>query len=96
MSSYVKFGPLPEKRRRAEALDHAKIAEKLRLRPGEWARIAQYDSPASAYATAWRIKAGSAAYAPKGAFEAESRTDGTKGQVWARYVGEEARTDGAA
>lgn len=64
---------------------HAPIAVVLKSKPGEWARVGDYDSARISSQMAYVIRTGRlAAYAPAGSFEAVGRL----GEVWARYVGE--------
>lgn len=68
------------------------IAEALRQRPGEWARVAEVSSQSSATSTATNIKRGR--YAGLAAGEYESRSVTRKGgphYVYARYVGKSVR-----
>jgi len=67
---------------------HEIIADKLRKRTGEWARIGSYVAPSSSNSIAHQIRKGRiSAYAPTGSFEAVSRTVEGKHIVWARYIG---------
>jgi hypothetical protein len=81
--------PPPESTRRKGK--HIKIAAELKARPGEWARV--FDTASSA--TASQIRSGRvAAYRPVGSFEVLARkaTPGAQSGVvtiWMRYVGGE-------
>lgn len=83
---YVRFEPVPPPRRSQRAFE---IAEELRAHEGEWARIADYDSPNLASNYCHRIRNGvAAAFRPAGNFESQARTgDDGRGYVWARYIG---------
>ncbi|MEV4741626.1 hypothetical protein [Streptomyces sp. NPDC049555] len=84
---YVHFEPVPPPRRSHAAYD---VAEELRNHQGQWARIADYDSPNLASNYCHRIRHGkAAAFRPAGTFESMTRT-GEDGRVylWARYIGE--------
>jgi hypothetical protein len=89
----IRFEPLPEdgRGRKDGRRSHAKlIAETLRVKPGEWAVVKEYDATqlgnASVYA--WAIKtARRSTFAPAGAFEAVTRKVGGKVRVYASYVG---------
>ncbi|MFI0912531.1 hypothetical protein [Streptomyces abikoensis] len=85
---YVHFEPVPPSSRHVAS----DIADELRNHQGDWARVAEYDSPGTATMTAIRIRTGkSRAFQPAGAFEAQARTgEDRRGYVWARYVGEPA------
>jgi hypothetical protein len=72
-----------------ERIDHLAAAAALRKRPARWANIGHFTSAQSSRSTAQTIRAGkSAAWAPKGAFEATARLVDGRYCVWARYVGE--------
>ena len=80
--------PPAPKRGRNQSTEHKLIAGKLRSRPGEWARIAEYPSAHSAYTFANRVRQGKAkAFEPAGTFEAAAQSHEGGGAVWARYVG---------
>jgi hypothetical protein len=65
---------------------HFEAAEKLRARPGEWGVVAICSTPSSSASLAYLIRRGGlAAYRPKGAFEAVSRTVDDERRVYARY-----------
>lgn len=77
---------------RAGRTEWQPIAEALRARPREWARVKTGAKKSTGATLAARIKTGAIApFRPAGAFEAKSRTieDGTA--VYARYVGEATR-----
>jgi hypothetical protein len=75
----------PPGRRRRSAAPHHEIAEALRARPGVWARVLED----VAHSTAGLISDGNlVAYRPPGSFEATSRKNGKRSDVYARYVGE--------
>jgi hypothetical protein len=60
------------------------VVDELKNRAGEWAVIAEKDNNGAATSLAATIRSGNtAAWQPKGAFEATSRG----GKVYARYVG---------
>ncbi len=65
--------------------DVGAIARALRERPGEWAKVHEGITSATA---AQRIKRGHGSWSPEGAFEAVSRKSGDRIDVYARYVGE--------
>jgi hypothetical protein len=88
MTADIAFGDLPPRSERYTR--HTPIAEALRARPGQWARIAEYATPRRARHMAYVVRTGRLpAYAPAGAFEAEWREEGARGAVWARYTGTE-------
>lgn len=68
--------------------DHYSVAEKLRARPGEWARVKRYASGSTAASMAQSIKRGKLAAYPEGDFDARSVT--LRGQAWVyiRFIGE--------
>ena len=67
-----------------EPIDHVAVADELRRHPGEWAIVQRNPSRPAAQQLARRIRdAVSAAYAPRGSFEARP----VLGVVYARYVG---------
>ena len=74
---------------------YAAIAEKLKARPGVWARIAVFARSSLVAAPMIAVRQGRSGFSPKGAFEATSRTikSGQEGQkvihLYARYVGGE-------
>lgn len=66
----------------------AQIATILRSRPGEWARIADYQAPSSAGQLVMRVnRALNKHWEPAGAFQATYRTIDGRTNVYARYVG---------
>lgn len=68
----------------------AVVAERLRNRPGRWARVRQFDNRNTAYVYANTISHGrTRAFEPAGSFEAVSRKNGQGVHVYARFVGEE-------
>ncbi|MDX3214549.1 hypothetical protein PV318_03185 [Streptomyces sp. ME02-6991-2B] len=89
-TSRLTFGPLPEPGtvgtgRRGK---HARAAEELRARPGEWAPVTTGRNAESAAALAQAVRSARlAAYEPAGAFEAAARTVRGQHRVYARYVG---------
>lgn len=86
--NHIRFEEPPAKSASATKTKHQKIVEKLVKRPGEWALIAAYTTPASMNSMAYVIRRGGLkAYEPAGAFEAVARTTDGKHRVWARYVG---------
>ncbi|MEU9599764.1 hypothetical protein AB0E06_23490 [Streptomyces sp. NPDC048109] len=83
MDELVFENPPPPRGTNAENED---IAEKLRTRPREWARIGAFSN---ADMLAANIKRGRPkAYEPAGAFEAVSRRVGQEWLLYVRYVGE--------
>lgn len=69
---------------------HQTIAQALRKRPGEWARIDVKRTAQLASVTANQIRrAYLSAYEPTGSFEAIARTVNGEYRVYARYVGSE-------
>lgn len=61
----------------------------LRKHPGRWGVIAQDIPTGTAGALSSRIRLGSGAFAPRGAFESRcAGSVGGKAKVYARYVGE--------
>ncbi len=79
----------PPGRVRRGHYDWRAIASDLRAHCGRWARVAEYDTPGSAAATASRISKGKRPpFGPAGTFEAASRKAGDGWAVYARYVGE--------
>lgn len=78
----------PAPHRRAEQVDHAEIARKLKARPGQWAIVRKYSNSRTAGATASSIRIGRVtAYLPVGDWEATSRTVDGEYRVYVRYVG---------
>ena len=66
-----------------------RVADDLRARPGEWARIRDGLNGANAGTIAHRIRTGFyRGFRPAGDFEAVSRTQGTASAVYARYLGD--------
>ena len=86
----ITFEPLPRPEggsTRKRTGKHAAIANLLRERPGEWARILTLKAT-SARTMAYAINAGTMpCYGPAGLFEAKSRTVNGECHVYARYVG---------
>lgn len=75
---------------RAGTGKYAEIAQRLKVRPGEWAIVATFDRRNTAHMLAYRIKRGvQYAFRPAGAFEATSRTMDGEHRTYARYVGEQ-------
>jgi hypothetical protein len=67
------------------------IADALKARPGEWARVTEGQKATTARTLAYRINTGKfVSFRPAGAFEAVSRKQGDGTFVYARYVGEDA------
>ncbi|TXS23112.1 hypothetical protein EAO70_04905 [Streptomyces sp. adm13(2018)] len=87
----VTFEPLPERTSsngRRNTGKHAAIADLLRKRPNEWARVLTPPKASSARTMAYSIRTGGMpCYGPAGSFEAKSRTVNGKTSVYARYVG---------
>jgi hypothetical protein len=76
-------------------VEHTVVSRAARLRPGEWARVGAYPTPASASSIAYRINRGTLrAWSPAGAFEAVSRTVDGEHRVYARYLGEPGHAGG--
>lgn len=68
--------------------DHRAAAAALRERPGDWAFVKVSGTQSSAGTTARHIRTGYLqAYAPRGSFEAASRTVDGEHRVYARYIG---------
>lgn len=63
------------------------IAAELRSRPGQWARLDNVGRNPRANVT--HINRGRMAFAPAGTFEAKV----VRGELWARYVGPDNRTN---
>lgn len=86
------FEDLPETRQGGghhRPSKHHKIAEQLRERPKEWARVHISASRSGADSTAHQIRVAILrAYSPPSAFEAKARTVDGQHRVYARYVGE--------
>lgn len=68
------------------AAELAPAAEELQGRPGDWAVIHEGTSNSCATTTTY-VKQGRGPFAPKGSYEATSKTSGGKGVTYARYVG---------
>lgn len=69
--------------------DWAGIADSLRERPGEWARIAEYGARGPAAMMATRVsRSFYMPLRPAGTFEGTARRFGEGWAVYARYVGE--------
>ena len=65
-------------------VDWYSIADQLRSRPGEWAKIRTATTKGTAGGTVRRIRIGKfKAFTPAGSFEATGRGV----DIWARYVG---------
>ena len=74
---------LPETRYRR---DWKLVAAQLKQRPGEWAKIADdADRSMVTHIATARLSS----FAPAGAFEATSRGEGKRADIYARYVGED-------
>lgn len=83
MDELVFEGPPPPRASRPELRE---VAQALRARPGEWARVGQF---VQADMLAANIKRGKpVVFAPKGSFEAVSRRINGEFFLYARYVGE--------
>jgi hypothetical protein len=68
---------------------HERIALTLKERPEEWALVRFYANASTASSVASQIRTGTlGADAPRGSYEAASRTTGGRHAVYARYVGE--------
>lgn len=65
--------------------DWAKVAQALRGKPGEWAKISE-DSDRSLVTHISTARLTS--FSPAGAYEATSRGEGNRATIYARYVGE--------
>lgn len=77
------------RRPRLGRLDHEHIAQTLRDRPGEWARVERPYQYAAAKKYAYRICIGGIkAFSPAGDFEAVHRQDQGRYYVYARYLGD--------
>jgi hypothetical protein len=86
MSVEIEFGELPESTLLSRNARHLAIAEALRARPGEWARVERDGNAGLAH----HIRNGKIKpYQPAGVFEATSRRTPAGVDVWARYVGEQ-------
>lgn len=85
--SGIEFGELPPSLRNKNPVSYAQVAQQLKSRPGEWAKILTASSSHGASNVQTGIQnAGLAAFRPLGAFESTKRGL----EVWARYVGDEA------
>ena len=73
---------------------YADVAESLKAKPGQWARVGEFTQPSQAGGLSSRIKSGRDAFCPRGSFESTMRTikSDRAGQriirVYARYVGD--------
>lgn len=68
--------------------EHEAVAESLRAKPQEWAKVDVRDNPRSSGSAAHAIRLGLIkAYNPPGAFEAKARKVDGEYRVYARYVG---------
>lgn len=72
---------------------YADVAEQLKAKPGEWARVGEFDRDSRAGTLSQTIRLGRDAFGPRGSFEATVRTikSGRVGEsivhVFARYIG---------
>lgn len=68
---------------------YRRAVEQLKKRPGEWAIVAVCKNHQASNSLSYQIKNGkSAAFLPKGHFDAVARLVGKEHRVYARYVGE--------
>lgn len=81
-------GTTPEPPRRN--VSHKQVAERCRLKPGEWLPVGEYANDMTAYSIVWAIEKGRGnviAYQPAGSFEGRSERTESGTAVSARYVG---------
>lgn len=84
----LEFRDPPEKKP-GEKVDHREVVAQLVKRPGAWALVPREYKPGTARTTAYGINRGAGYYAPAGAFQAFSHSEGEGvARVWVRFKGE--------